>query len=114
MNTELLNTSAASDELCKLLPEKGAKQWYTWLQNNRNEARKVTYRIPYERFGNMAVYARDELLKFVEWEKSFQLGKIKLSSQAVEALHAFGVGQPGGSTTGRKLNITGINSQVDQ
>lgn len=113
MTDELLSNSFAAQVLCELLPEKNAEQWALWLQNNRNQSRRVSYRIPFERMAGGVFYHREELAKFAEWEKSRQLGSIKLTGRAAEVVRAFGIGTASGSTTGRKLSVTGINQQTD-
>jgi hypothetical protein len=110
---ELLSAAAAGDFLQRLMPEKTAAQWAMFLQNNRKPGRQVTYRVPFERLGSMgAFYSPAELQRFAEWEKQRTLGAVKLSGRAAEALHAFGIGQAGGSTTGRQLDYS-INPQID-
>ena len=113
MVEELLNNNVAATVLSELLNDKTPEQWAVWLQNNRNQSRRVPYRIPFERMAGGIFYHREELAKFAEWEKSRQLGTIKLTGRAAEVVRAFGIGKSGGSTTGRKLNITGINPQID-
>jgi hypothetical protein len=39
---------------------------------------------------------------------------MKLTGRAAEALRAYGIGTATGSTTGRKLEITGILDQTDE
>lgn len=114
MTEELLSNAVAAQVLSELMPEKTPDQWALWLQNNRNQARRVSYRIPFEKMAGGVFYRRDELAKFAEWEKARQLGTIKLTGRAAEVLQAFGIGSATGSTTGRKLKVTGINPQVDQ
>ncbi|MDR3410634.1 MAG: hypothetical protein P4L87_06785 [Formivibrio sp.] len=115
MSNDFLNTNAASDELHRLLPEKTTKQWYAWLQNNRNVARKAVYRIPFERLGVMALYRQEDLVKFVEWEKSRRIGEMKLDSRTVEIMQAFGIGDPSVTgTTGRKLELVSVTGQHDE
>lgn len=111
---EILNTQAAAELLTESLPEKTADQWGLWLRNNRNQSRPAIYRVKAEQIGRVAFYTREELAAFVEFEQSRQLGTIKLSGRAVEALQAVGYGTAGGSMTGRKLKISGITPQVDQ
>jgi hypothetical protein len=113
MDKELLSTQVAGDLLAEMLPDRDAEQWALWLRNNRNQARKATYRIPTVRISNGAFYTRDELAKFAEWEKSRRLGKITLTGRAAEALRAFGIGEAGGSTTGRKLEYS-VTPQVGE
>jgi len=113
MTEELLSNSVTAQTLFEALPDKTLEQWTLWLQNNRNPARRTPYRIPYVKMGGGVFYRTEELEKFVEWEKARRLGSIKLTGRAAEALRAFGIGEAGGGTTGRKLNVTGINPQVD-
>jgi len=102
MTIELLSNSVAALTLAELSPEKTEAQWLHWLQNNRNQSRSVPYRVPFERMAGGVFYRREELVLFLDWEKSRQLGTIKLSGRAAEAMRAFGVGEPGGGSQGRK------------
>lgn len=111
---ELWSNSVASAYLTEQLPERDSEQWGLWLRNNRNQSRKVPYRIGFERISNATFYRPEELSKFVEWEKSRQLGVMKLTGRSAEVMRAFGIGSSNGSTTGRKLKILGINDQIDE
>lgn len=117
---EFLSNTVAAQALGELLPTEGKthEQWLLWLQNNRNQARRVAYRIPHERgiegIGGGIFYRREELAKYADWEKSRQLGTLKLTGQAAEAMRAFGIGTASGSTTGRKLKVSGIKPQIDE
>jgi hypothetical protein len=111
---ELLSKQVAAAMLSELMPDKTAKQWMTWLRNNRNQLRRVPYRIPTVSLGGGAFYRRDDLEAYVEWEKSRQMGTIKLSARAVEALHAVGFNERGGSSTGRHFDVTMISHQIDE
>jgi len=62
--------------------------------------------------GKMVIYSEEELIKFVKLEKSRRLGKINLSDRAVEALRAFGMGEQGGGSQGRKWTGASVNSMV--
>lgn len=88
--------------------------WRNYLINNRKPERHQVYRIPYQKIGRDIYYQTDEVAKFIEWEKSRRLGTVKLTGRAAEALRAFGIGEDGGGTTGRKLEVTGINAQFDE
>lgn len=114
MTDELLSSSLAAQILSGLMEGKTPEQWALWLQNNRNQSRRAPYRIPFSRMAGGVFYNPEELAKFAEWEKSRQLGKIKLTGRAAEVLQAYGINTTGGSTTGRKLKVSGINSQIDQ
>ncbi|VVP89042.1 hypothetical protein [Pseudomonas fluorescens] len=114
MTEELLSNSVAAQTLCELEPEKSVEQWMHWLQNNRNQSRRVPYRIPFERMAGGVFYRREELVSFIDWEKSRQLGALKLTGRAAEVMRAYGIGEKSGSATGRKLKVTAINPQVDE
>lgn len=111
---QLYGNSVAADYLSKQLSGKTVEQWELWLRNNRNQSRAVPYRIAFERMSNVTYYRPEELAKFVEWEKSRQLGVMKLTGRSAEVMRAFGIGSSNGSTTGRKLEIVGITDQVDE
>lgn len=110
---ELIKNDLAAQVLYELLGDRTREQWVLWLQNNRNPRRRATYRIPFERIGGSVFYRRDELSKFSEFEKQRQLGTIKLTGRAAEVMRAFGIGEAGGGTTGRAMNVTAINLQTD-
>lgn len=114
MTDELFSSSLAAQVLSELVVGKTTEQWALWLQNNRNQSRRVPYRIPFSRMAGGVFYNPEELTKFAEWEKSRQLGRIKLTGRAAEVLQAYGINTTAGSTTGRKLKVSGINPQIDQ
>lgn len=114
MDDDLLNGGVAAQMLSELLAEKTPVQWALWLQNNRNQLRNVSFRVPFIKMAGGVFYRRDDIAKFAELEKSRQLGTIRLTGRAKEALAAFGIGTASGSTTGQKLTVTGISPQVDQ
>ncbi|TDG24935.1 hypothetical protein EYW47_08925 [Paraburkholderia silviterrae] len=60
------------------------------------------------------MYSRDDLASLIEFEKTKRIGGVKLSGRAAEAMRAFGIGEKGGSTTGRKLNVSAVTLQADQ
>jgi hypothetical protein len=97
------STQAAAEHLAGQFGET-VDYWITRLANMRNPKRKVSYRLNFAATeGRLGMYAEEDLRAFTEFEKTRRIGDIKLSPRAAEALHAFGIGQPGGSTTGRKL-----------
>jgi hypothetical protein len=114
--SEWVANSFAPEVLASLYPEAGKtpEQWATWLQNNRNNARQVPYRIPFERIEGLVVYAEKELEKFVEWDRRREVGTRTLSPRAAEALHAFGVGQAAGTTHGRRFAGGAANPQASE
>ncbi len=114
MTEDFLSNALAAQRLAEIIPDKSAEQWALWLQNNRNQSRRVPYRIPFERIAGGVFYRPDDLAHYAEWEKSRQLGNMKLTGRAAEVIRAFGIGTGGGSTTGRKLKVTGINPQFDE
>ena len=111
---ELLNSAVSSELLSELLPEKDAGQWLYWLSNNRNPARPVSVRIPFEKFAGGVFYRREELVKFAEFERSRKLGTIKLTGRAAEVVQAFGIGTAHGSATGKRLDNPTVTLQIDQ
>lgn len=113
MTEELLSTAVAAEALHELDSSKTVDQWAYFLQNNRNRARKVGYRIPFDKIAGAAFYQRGELLKFVEWDRARQIGTIKLTGRAAEVVQAFGIGSKGGSATGRALQVSSVHLQVD-
>lgn len=100
--TELLSRQAAAEWLAQQLQDKSVEQWALFLRNNANNARRAVYRLPVEQIGRSSFYQPDELSKFVQFEQGRQLGTLKLSGRAAQAMQAFGIGQDGGSTKGRK------------
>ncbi len=102
MSEELLSNSMAAQALSEELHGRTAEEWAGWLQNNRNQSRRVPYRIPFQRISGGIFYARGELEKFIEFEKGRQLGSIKLTGRAAQVAQAFGIGTDGASTNGRK------------
>ena len=114
MESELMNSSVAGQLLSEVLGDRSPDGWALWLRNNRNQTRQVPYRVPFEKISNGAFYSHEDLAEFIKWEKSRQLGSFKVSARAMQALDAFGVGHADGSSTGRKLKLTGITSQVDE
>lgn len=111
---ELLNTGVAAEHLASLNAGRNVAQWALWLQNNRNPARRAAYRVPYVKLGGGVFYDRDELDRFAEFERGRQLGAIKLTGRAAEVVKAMGIGTVGGSTTGRRMTVTGVLGQIDE
>ncbi|SAK48280.1 hypothetical protein AWB78_00865 [Caballeronia calidae] len=115
MPEELLSTQAAAELVDEAIPEAGGSAyWSRVLTNNRREERNPPHRIPFERIGTGAFYRREDVAAFIEFEKSRRLGVLKLSGRAAEAIRAFGIGEKGGSASGRKLNVSAVTLQLDQ
>lgn len=110
---ELWGNSFTSQKLSEQLPEKTPEQWELWLRNNRNQSRQVPYRIPFQRISNGTFYSPDEIAKFLDYEKSRQLGVRKLTGRSAEVMRAYGIGTASGSATGRTLTIVGVFQQED-
>lgn len=110
---ELWGNTFTAQVLSQRIDARNAEQWTLWLRNNRNQSRRVPYRIPYVRISNGTFYSPAEIEKFVAWEESRQLGNMKLTGRSAEVMRAFGIGTSAGSATGRKLEIIGINQQTD-
>lgn len=113
MTTDLLSTSVAAERLHELLPHKSVQQWTLWLQNNRNKQRAVVYRIPFERFSGGIVYRPESLREYADYENERRIGNRRLTAQEKAVLGAYGIGEASGGATGRKLDIGGINVQLD-
>ena len=110
--TDLLNRQAAAEWLAQQMigdDKKTPEQWALWLRNNANHARQAIYRIPTERFGGGTFYNIEELRKYAEWAKLKWLGTLRLSGRAAQALKAFGIGEAGGGTLGRKWKGAHVN-----
>ncbi len=112
MTSDLLSRQAAAKWLAQQLPDKSPDQWALWLRNNANTARPAIYRIAIERVGRGSFYRQNELERFAVWERSRQTGQ--LSPRAMEALCAVGFNERGGSSTGRRFDVTGISRQYDE
>lgn len=112
MTTELLSRQAAAEWLAQQFPEKRPDQWALWLRNNANAARPAIYRVAVEQVGRGSFYRQEELQRFATWERSRQTGQ--LSPRAMEALRAVGFNERGGSSTGRRFDVTGISRQYDE
>ncbi len=114
MDETYLNTNAASEWLHNAIPGESKEYWRHALINNRRQDRTPPHRVPFSTLGRMAIYTLPALEAFAEFEKARRLGEMKLSARAAEAMLAFGIGQEGGSTTGRQLRVTSITAQVDE
>jgi hypothetical protein len=109
---DLYNTQAAGELLQSQLQEHEG-YWQQFLTNNRRADRTPPYRIPFTRLGKAALYSREELAKFLAWEKSRRIGEIKLTGRAAEIIHMYGIGQSGGSNHGRELSYN-VTFQFDE
>ncbi|MDR5811191.1 hypothetical protein [Caballeronia sp. LZ019] len=115
MTEELLSTQAAAELIAAEIDESGGTAyWSRVLTNNRREDRNPPHRVAFQRLGGGAFYRPEDVAAFVEFEKSRRLGVLKLSGRAAEAVRAFGIGEKGGSATGRKLNVSALTLQLDQ
>jgi hypothetical protein len=97
-----LSTKKAAEWLHKVIPGESPKRWETALINNRRGDRKPPHRVPFTTVGRGAYYTIEHLREFAEFEKTRRIGEMKVSGRAAELMAAMGVGQPGGSTTGRR------------
>lgn len=111
---ELWGNGFTAQALSGQLPGRSVAQWTLWLRNNRNQSRRVPYRINFVRISNGTFYSPKEIEKFVEWEKSRRLGTIKPTDRSAEVMRAFGVGTSSGSIAGRKLEIVDISHRIDR
>lgn len=93
--SDLFNTNAAADFLNEAVPGESASYWSQRLVNARRSDRPQPFTIPFSTVGKACFYEQSDLEQFAEFERSRQLGKVKLSGRAAEALRAFG-GNPQG------------------
>ena len=115
VDDDLLDTDAAGRWLSGALSDKTPAQWALWLRNNRNQSRHASYRVNVQRFGKKACYLLVDLERFADWEKSRQLGTVKLSGRVVEVMRAYGMDEVGGSNYGRKLDYeVQLSSEQDR
>jgi hypothetical protein len=110
---ELWSNSLTAQFLAEQLPGRNSERWYLWIRNNRNNSRSAAYRVPFVRISNGTFYRPADVHKFIAWEKARQLGTMKMSSRTLQAMQAFGVGQPNGSSTGRSLQVLALTAQSD-
>lgn len=101
----------AAAYLARKITSRDARGWEQWLRDNANMSKAAAFRIPTIKIGREVFYDRAELDAFCSFENARMAGGF--SSRAMEALHAVGFGQPGGSSTGRKLEVTKIAEQRD-
>lgn len=113
MPEELLSTQVAAEMIDGAIREPGGiVYWTRYLTNNRRDDRNPPHRVPFQRISNGAFYRPADIAEFIEFEKSRRIGVRKLSGRAAEAMRAYGIGEAGGSTTGRKLDCA-ILPQTD-
>jgi hypothetical protein len=105
MNDDLLSTQVAASVLQEAIPEPEG-YWSRFLVNNKRPDRNPPFRVEFVKMGGGVLYPRRALADFVEWEKSRRLGAMKLTGRAAEVMRAFGIGEAGGGTTGRRLDIS--------
>lgn len=114
MSTEtLFTTQAAAEWLHEAISGESPDYWRQALINNRRPDRNPPHRIQFSTLGRAALYTLEALKGFAEFEKSRRLGRLKLTGRAAETIHAFGIGQSGGSTNGRKWNGGSANLSTD-
>jgi hypothetical protein len=112
MNDSLFNTGAAADFLNEAIPGKTPGYWRQRLINARRSDRSEAFVLPFSTVGKAVFYEEADLQQFIEFEKSRQLGKMKLSGRAAEALRAFGIGEAGGGSQGRRFKDGSVNLQA--
>lgn len=88
--SDIFNTNAAADFLNEAVPGESASYWNQRLVNARRSDRQQPFTIPFSTVGKACFYEQSDLEQFAEFERSRQLGKVKLSGRAAEALRAFG------------------------
>lgn len=63
-----IKTKTAAELLNEVFP-KSVKSWIQFLKNNRRYDRNPIYKIPFTNINGDAYYLKDDLNKFVNWEK---------------------------------------------
>ena len=111
-NPENLTSTQAADRLASALGDKPS-YWLTRIRNELKRPNKVD-RIPAQKQGGRWSFPA---LVLEDWISAISADRHKRgqlpTTRAGEVLAAFGVGQEGGSTTGRKFSAT-INTQHDE
>lgn len=106
--TNLLSNQAAAEFLNKQIPGEGEKYWIDRLNNRRRTDRPQPFDLKFTTFeGKQGFYREEDITAYIEFEKAARVGKVKLSSRAAQALHAFG-----GTAQGRQFAGAGVNLQV--
>lgn len=113
MNNTLLNTKAAAQLANEKMPEISTRQWTVALLNNRRPTSNPVHKIPYMKIGRNGFYKIEDINAFVVFEQSRRVGTIKLSARAAEAMSSIGFNEQGGSSTGRRFELTSISAQID-
>lgn len=104
----LYTTQAAGDWLHEEVPGESSEYWQHVLINNRRTDRNPPHKIAFTTMGRAAVYTREALRAFAEFEKLRRIGQVKLTGRAAEAVAAFGIGTQGGSALGRVWKGAGV------
>lgn len=113
MAQELLNTAQAADWLATRTEGRPPQAWVTWLRNSRNPARKTAFKITPTKIGNDLFWKVADLENLAEFERARELGSIKLSARAAEAIQAMGIGKTGATEQGRLFESGNANLATD-
>lgn len=109
-----MDTKAASEYLHDRIPGESLKYWTARLNNLRRTDRPQPFELRFAKVeGKSGFYNSADVEQYVEFEKSRRVGKVKLSSRAAEALRAFGIGEPGGTSLGRTFKGGTANPHPD-
>lgn len=107
------DTRAAAQYLHDHVPGESVKYWSLRLHNLRRSDRPQPFKLEFAKVeGKAGYYTERDLAAYVEFEKTRRLGKLKLSGRAVQAMRAFGIGEAGGGTQGRRFAGASVNLQV--
>lgn len=107
-------TLSSSLAACVLSAELGESEavWLRRLHNWRRPTRASPLRWQESETGR-PVYPREDLNSFIEAERAKRVRSEGVSGRAVEVMRAFGIGEEGGSRTGRRLDCT-VHGQLDE
>lgn len=101
--TAFLDTKAAADFLHEQVPGETEKYWLARLNNMRRTDRPQTFNLQFAKIeGKAGFYDQKDVAAYSEFEKLRRIGRTKLSGRAAQVMQAFGIGEPGGGSFGRK------------
>lgn len=111
--TTYLDTKAAAQYMNEQIPDESLKYWTARLNNMRRTDRPQTFSLQFAKVeGKAGFYDQKDIFAYAEFEKSRRIGKVKLSGRAAEAMRAFGIGEQGGGTQGRRWMGASVNPAV--
>lgn len=113
MKTEHRDTLSSKEVADDLADRLGGtpSRWATWLANDRRPGR--AHLLPPLRGPGRLRYLRAALDAYVDAERSRRARDTTPAGRVAEALRAFGIGEEGGSSTGRRLDCQVLEQRDD-